>query len=264
MNRTSRPSSIWRPRLAALALVCAAMPTARAQAPHRPPTRPAPAQPATKTPAPAPVLAPIDAVALPDQAPLDKQIETIRKILPQAKRVGLIYDPGEPASVAAIKQLLDLLSKSGMNPVEVTTPHEWDVGPAVRNLIGRVDLVYTIFDDKVAAQYQVVVQTCDQARIPLFTADPAQVRLGAMASLGLPGALKQAGPAAGRTAPHRPVRPERTVAGAWLYLNLDAAARQGVAVPEDVLKSAVPVNPARAANTDQTKNGLLKADGVKP
>jgi ABC-type uncharacterized transport system substrate-binding protein len=134
----------------------------------------------------------------------------------------------------------------------------------VRNLIGRVDLVYTIFDDKVAARYQVVAQTCDQAHIPLFTADPRQVRQGAMASLGLPGMTKQAEPAVGRAAPHRPARPERTVAGAWLYLNLDAAARQGATVPDDVLKSAVLVSQGRAANADQTKNGPPKADGVKP
>lgn len=256
---TSRFLRIWRLLLAALALalVWAVAPAAQAaQAPRRPPARP----PAAK----APDATPVETVALPEQAPLDKQIEMIRKILPQAKRVGLIYDPGEPASVAAIKQLLDLLSKSGMNPVEVTTPHEWDVGPAVRNLIGRVDLVYTIFDDKVAAEYQVVAQTCDQAHIPLFTADPRQVRLGAMASLGLPGTVKQVEPAAGRAALHRPARPERTIAGAWLYLNLDAAARQGVTMPDDVLKSAVLVSQARAANTEQTKNGPRKADGAKP
>jgi putative ABC transport system substrate-binding protein len=207
---------------------------------------------------------PVETAALPEQAPLDKQIETIRKILPQAKRVGLIYDPTEPASVAAIKQLLDLLSKSGMNPVEVTVPHEWDVGPAVRNLIGRVDLVYTVFDDNVAAQYAIVAQTCDQAHIPLFTANPRQVRLGAMASLGLAGKTRQAAPAVGRTTAHRPARPERTIAGAWLYLNLEAAAHQGVTVPDDVLKSAVLVSQARAANTGRTKNDPPKADGVKP
>lgn len=261
MSCTSRLLRVGRPLLAALALACAAAPMARAQgpAPHRPPAR----QPAAKAAAPAPAPAPAETVPLPEQAPLDKQVEMIRKILPQAKRVGLIYDPGEPASVAAIKQLLDLLSKTGMNPVEVTAAHEWDVGPAVRNLIGRVDLVYTIFDDKVAAQYQVVAQTCDQARIPLFTADPRQVRLGAMASLGLPGKAKHVEPAVGRAAPRRPVRPERTVAGSWLYLNLQAAARQGVAVPDDVLKSAVLVE-ARATNTDQTKNSPPKADGAKP
>jgi putative tryptophan/tyrosine transport system substrate-binding protein len=260
MSCTPRLLRIWRPLLAALALACAAVPMAQAQAPRRPPARPSTAQPAAN----APTLAPVDTVPLPDQAPLDKQIDMIRKILPQAKRVGLIYDPGEPASVAAIKQLLDLLSKAGMNPVEVTAAHEWDVGPAVRNLISRVDLVYTIFDDKVAAQYQVVAQTCDQARIPLFTADPRQVRQGAMAALGLPGQATQVEPAVGRAAPRRPVRPERTVAGAWLYLNLDAAARQGVTVPDDMLKSAVLVSQPRPANTDQTKNNPPKADGVKP
>jgi hypothetical protein len=85
-----------------------------------------------------------------------------------------------------------------------------------------------------------------------------------MASLGLPGKAKQAEPAVGRAAARRSVRSERSVAGTWLYLNLDAAERQGVTVPDDVLKSAVLVSQARAANADQTKNGPHKADGVKP
>ncbi len=207
---------------------------------------------------------PAQMVDLPAQAPLDKQVDMFRKILPQAKRVGLIYDPGDPVSVAAIKQLLDLLSKAGMSPVEVMVPHEWDVGPAARNLIGRVDLVYTIFDDKVAPQYQVLAQTCDQARIPLFTADPSQVRLGAMAALGLPGKAQQAAQAAGRAPAGRQVRPERMISGDWLYLNLDAAKRQGVTVPGDVLKSAVLVSQVSAANARHTKSDPPKADGVKP
>ena len=244
-------------RVLLLALLALAWGLSSAQGQRR---APAARAPAAQAPAPAPV--PATPVALPAQAPLDRQIDMIRRILPQAKRVGLIYDPGEPASVAAVKQLLDLLPKAGMNPVEITTPHTWDVGPAARNLIGRVDLVYTVFDDNVSAAYDVLAQACDQARIPLFAADPDKVRLGAMASLGLPG-REQApdAPVAGR--PARPVRPERPlVAGTWLYLNADAAARQGVTVPDDVLKSAVLVRQANAGKTNS--NPPKKADGVKP
>lgn len=258
MSRSSGFSRIGRPLLAALMLLaltlaCSAAPVAQAQ--HRAPARP----PA----APAPASEPAETVDLPVQAPLDKQVEMFRKILPQAKRVGLIYDPDDPVSVAAIKQMLDLLSKAGMSPVEVMVPHEWDVGPAARNLIGRVDLIYTIFDDKVAPQYPVVVQTCDQAHIPLFTADPGQVRLGAMAALGLPGKAQEAVRATARTAAGRQIRPERPMSGQWLYLNLDAAARQGVTVPDDILKSAVLVSQPGAADAAQTKSDPPKADGVK-
>ena len=249
VSRTSRLSRAWRPLSAALGLALVLWAAPRpAQADRRFPGEPPEAQ----------EPAPPEAAALPAQAPLDKQIDMIRKILPQAKRVGLIYDPGEPVSVAAVKQVLDLLSKAGMNPVEITVPHEWDVGPAARNLISRVDLIYTVFDKNVAAQYPILVQTCDQGHIPLFTADPGQVRLGAAAALGLPGMVKPQAPAvrraAGRSA--RRARAERPVAGDRFYLNLGAAARQGVTVPDEVLKSAVLVS--------QIRSSPRKADGVKP
>jgi len=215
------------------------------------------ARAARRAPAPAPAApapqAPAETVALPDQAPLDKQIELIRKVLPQAKRVGVIYNPRQPIAAAAIKQLLDLFPKSALTLVDITAPRRVDVGPAARNLIGRVDLIYTIFDDNVAAEYDTLAKACDEARIPLFAADPADVRRGAMASLGLSSREKDVvpppppPPAAGKQGARAPEpRPRPAVVPRLLvYLNSDAAARQGVSIPEAVLKGAVIVgNPS--------------------
>ncbi|HEY0295020.1 MAG TPA: ABC transporter substrate binding protein [Bordetella sp.] len=249
-----RPFRILHARRALIAVLALASVLPAAQAARRLPAHP---PPAAQAPAPAPVPQAAESAVtapLPEQAPLDRQIDMIRRILPQAKRVGIIYNPGQPTAAAAVKQLLDLLPKAGMNPVEITAPRQVDVGPAVRNLIGRVDLVYTIFDDNVTAEYDIVARTCDEAHIPLFAADPANVRRGAIASLGLAG--KEAAPAV-KAAAARPVRPERPVAGPRLdlYINPDAAARQGVALSDAVLKSAVLVS--------QANSSPRGADGVK-
>jgi putative ABC transport system substrate-binding protein len=217
--------------------------------------RRAPAPAAAPAPQAAPEAPPAEPVALPEQAPLDKQIELIRKVLPQAKRVGVIYNPRQPIAAAAIKQLLELFPKAGLTLVDITAQRRVDVGPAARNLIGRVDLIYTIFDDNVAAEYATLAKACDEARIPLFAADPVAVRRGAMASLGLSSREKDVvppppppQPATGKQGARAPEsRPRPVVVPRLLvYLNTDAAARQGVSsIPEAVLKGAVIVgNPA--------------------
>ena len=52
-----------------------------------------------------------------DLLALDKQIDLIKKIVPNAKRVGMVYNPGEANSVVVVK-LQELLPKYGMSLVE--------------------------------------------------------------------------------------------------------------------------------------------------
>ncbi|MCD2506066.1 ABC transporter substrate-binding protein, partial [Staphylococcus aureus] len=62
-----------------------------------------------------------------DLLALDKQIELIKKVVPNAKRVGMVYNPGEANSVVVVKQMQDLLPKAGMTLVEAAAPRTVDV-----------------------------------------------------------------------------------------------------------------------------------------
>ncbi|MFO6383271.1 ABC transporter substrate-binding protein, partial [Pseudomonas aeruginosa] len=44
-----------------------------------------------------------------DMLALDKQIELIKKVVPGAKRIGMVYNPGEANSVVVVKELKELL-----------------------------------------------------------------------------------------------------------------------------------------------------------
>src|SRR5690606_28851950 len=49
-----------------------------------------------------------------DSLALEKQIELIKRVVPEAKRVGMVYNPGEANSVVVVQQLRDLLPKAGL------------------------------------------------------------------------------------------------------------------------------------------------------
>jgi putative ABC transport system substrate-binding protein len=67
-----------------------------------------------------------------DLLELDKQIDLIKRVVPNAKRVGMVYNPGEANSAVVVKALKELLAKSNMTLVEAAAPRSVDVGSAPR------------------------------------------------------------------------------------------------------------------------------------
>ncbi len=120
-----------------------------------------------------------------DMLALDKQIDLIRQVVPQAKRVGMVYNPGEANSVVVVKQLQKLLPEQGMTLVEAAAPRTVDVSSAARSLIGKVDVIYTSLDNNVVSAYESLVKVGQEAKIPLVASDTDSVKRGAIAALGV-------------------------------------------------------------------------------
>jgi putative ABC transport system substrate-binding protein len=173
---------------------------------------------------------------------LQRQIDLIRRIRPQARRLGVVYNPGEANSASVIQQLRQLLPQQGMTLVEAAAPRSVDVAAAARSLLGKVDLFYTNNDNAVMSAYEAIAKVANDARVPLLSADTDSVKRGALAAYGIDyhelglqtGAMVVRilkGEAAGAIEPERGARLR-------LVVNLDAAARQGVQLPPDLLASA--------------------------
>lgn len=180
-----------------------------------------------------------------DQLALDKQVELIKRVVPQAKRVGMVYNPGEANSVVVVKQLQELLPKSGMTLVEAAAPRSVDVGSAARSLIGKVDVIYTSTDNNVVSAYESLVKVGNDAKIPLVASDTDSVKRGAIAALGIN--YRDLGVQTGRMVA-RILKGEKpgdiaseTVSKTELHVNPGAAAKQGVTLSDALLKSAAQI-----------------------
>ncbi|MFC3533368.1 ABC transporter substrate-binding protein [Vogesella facilis] len=119
-----------------------------------------------------------------DKLALAPQIDLIGKVKPGAKRVGIVYSPGEVNSVVVAKELKAELTKRGMSLVEAPAPRTVDVAPAAKSLIGKVDAIYTSTDNNVVSTYESLVAVAQQAKLPLVAADTDSVKRGAIAALG--------------------------------------------------------------------------------
>ena len=180
-----------------------------------------------------------------DELELDRQMELITRVVPDAKRVGMVYNPGEANSVVVVERLRELLPTMGMTLVEAAAPRTVDVGAAARSLVGKVDVIYTSTDNNVVSAYESLVKVGMDTKTPLVASDTDSVKRGAIAALGIDYFKHgvQAGKVAVRVlegeAPGT-IAPQKT-GELSLYVNRSAAAAQGVTLTQELLDSAAEI-----------------------
>ena len=177
-----------------------------------------------------------------DMSPLSKQIDLMREVAPNLKRVGIVFNPGEANSVAIVNELKKLFGPLGLTLVEGAAPRTVDVPSAAQSLVGKVDLIYAPTDNNVMSALEGIIKVSQQAKLPLISADPSAVARGATAALGL--SYYDLGRQTGKIVV-RILNGEKpgTIASQVgetfeTQVNPAAAKRQGVTLPDSLLKRA--------------------------
>jgi len=182
---------------------------------------------------------------LSDMAPVGEHVALIREILPQVKRIGVLYNPGEPNSIVLVKALKEEAAKAGLTVVEASVPKSSDAQPAVRSLVGKADAVYIPLDNTVVSALESVIAVGQQAKLPIFSADTDSVARGTVASVGFDyfQVGKQTGAIVARVLKgEKPGDiPVALAKGTDLFVNPKSAAAMGVTLPEAVVKRATKV-----------------------
>lgn len=176
---------------------------------------------------------------------LPLQIDLILRIMPDAKRIGMVYNPAEANSVAVIAEMEKLLAERGMILVTAAAPRTVDVGSAARSLIGKIDVFYANTDNNIVTAMESLVKVAQDAQIPVIASDTPSVSRGAIAALGID--YKEIGRQAATIA----IRifngenpgdiPPQKLEHIQLFLNPAAAQRQGVIFSDELLAEATTI-----------------------
>ncbi|WP_241503757.1 ABC transporter substrate-binding protein [Ferruginivarius sediminum] len=177
-----------------------------------------------------------------DLSPVAKQLDLIREVLPEAKAVGVLYNPGEANSVKILELLREHGPQRGLQIVESAAPKSAEVLAAARNLVGKVDAIYVPTDNTIVSAIESVVKVGMDNDLPVFAADTASVPRGAAVALGFDyyDLGRQVGTIVvrvleGANAGDIPVQ---GVATTQLSLNPKMAAEMGLDFPQAVLDRA--------------------------
>lgn len=120
-----------------------------------------------------------------DMLPLDRHLDLIRTVLPEARVLGVPYNPGEANAVALVEALKAQAPEQGFEVVTAAAPSSNDVLSAARALAGQeVDALYVTTDNTIVSALEAVVKVGQEAGIPVFAGDTASVPRGAVAAVG--------------------------------------------------------------------------------
>jgi putative tryptophan/tyrosine transport system substrate-binding protein len=119
-----------------------------------------------------------------DTPPIHEQIKLIKTLLPTAKIVGVLYNPGDSGSVASLEVIQKEAAQQGLTLVYGTPLKSSDIQAAVLQLVGKVDALYVPLDNMLVSAMKTVSSLALKYTIPLFSADSGSVEAGAFACLG--------------------------------------------------------------------------------
>lgn len=119
-----------------------------------------------------------------DLTPIDKHMALVKRVVPAAKTVGVIFNPGEANSVTLVKLVKKYAPMQGMKVVEAGATKSSEVLSAARSLVGKADVIYVPTDNTVVSAFSAVVKVGQAAKLPVVAGDTDSVKQGAIAALG--------------------------------------------------------------------------------
>jgi len=126
-----------------------------------------------------------DVTGTSDALPIQAQLETIRAMLPDAKKIGILYTTSEVNSLSAIEIYKQLAPNYGFEIVESGISTIADMPLALDALLGKVDCLSNLTDNTVVSALALMLDKASAARKPIFGSEIEQVKLGCVAAEGL-------------------------------------------------------------------------------
>lgn len=174
----------------------------------------------------------------------DKQLKLIRKVLPKAKNVGILYSTNEVNSKAGIEAYEKVAKKNGFKIVTQGISAAADMPMAADSLIKKVDCITNLTDNLVVSCMPTYLEKANKAKIPVFGSEIEQVKLGCIGCVGIDFVKlgEQTGKMAAKVLKGEKKASEitfETFNQGDIYLNEKTAKDLGIKLPSDVKKEAV-------------------------
>lgn len=120
-----------------------------------------------------------------DELPVEDQLKLIREMLPDAKKIGILYTTSEANSVSTLETYKQLAPKYGFEIVNRGIGKQAEIPQALDVLLSQVDCISNMTDNTVVAALGVILEKANQKNIPVFGSEEEQVANGCLASAGL-------------------------------------------------------------------------------
>ena len=178
-----------------------------------------------------------------DALPVEAQLKTIRAMMPEATKIGILYTTSETNSESQIKVFEAVAPQYGFEIVTSGISTSADIPLALDALLPKVDCLTNLTDNTVVSALALVLDKAHTAGKPVFGSEIEQVKLGCVASEGLEyyELGRQTGAMAAKILKGEAKAsemPYEIIEEASLYVNSAAMAALNMTLPEDLAARA--------------------------
>ena len=121
-----------------------------------------------------------------DAVPPKLMVDLTKKFLPNAKKVGVIYNTSEKNSESNVEKLKKLSSENGLELISIGITAMNEVPSAVDSILSKVDVLYTLTDNLTSSAAPVIFSKAKAKKIPVIAMDgESHLGLGALVGVGV-------------------------------------------------------------------------------
>jgi ABC-type uncharacterized transport system substrate-binding protein len=112
----------------------------------------------------------------------ERRVDLIHRMLPKAKRLGILFSPDEPLSVTLKDKMTTSAKKSGFTVVAQPIGNVTEAAQATDAAIARKVDVIEIYGNAAHTAFEAVIQAAKAKKVPVFSSSPFEVAKGALAA----------------------------------------------------------------------------------
>ncbi|WP_102399987.1 ABC transporter substrate-binding protein [Haloimpatiens massiliensis] len=177
-----------------------------------------------------------------DNVSIDKQLQLIKEMIPQAKTIGVVYNTSEKNSELQVENMKKAAQEFGFNIKTSGVTNVNEVAQSLNSLVGKIDVLYVPTDNTVVSSMPLVVNECYKRNIPIIGAESAHVKAGAVATngidyykLGFQTGIMAVDVIEGKKVAEMPVQTSKDTN---TVINKDACKKLNISIPKDIEEKA--------------------------
>lgn len=120
-----------------------------------------------------------------DLTPVEQQFDLLKQILPEAKKVAIMYCSSEDNSIFQAKMAEKAAKANGLKYVKASVADSNQIQQVAESLIGKVDAIYIPTDNLLAEGMATVAQVANENHLPCIVGEEGMVKNGGLATYGL-------------------------------------------------------------------------------
>lgn len=178
-----------------------------------------------------------------DLNPIKEQIQLLKTLVPDAKKIAILYSSGEQNSVLQAELAKEAANELGIETENKTVTSTNDVAQIVESIVGKYDAIYIPTDNTLASSMPLVSSITTPAKLPVIVGEKGMLEGGALASvainyhdLGYKTGEMAVKILAGESKPQD--MPIEYDTNPELTINKETADAIGITIPDDIMSKA--------------------------